>query len=446
MLSETTDLQNDVSLVEPEKTRQEIGLAKILTLGQSEEDTFFERQSKAILVFFVLFFSAFAAFALLDSGRSPFVHMLDWALILGSVVVLLVLWRTQSLAISFSIVCIVGLVLQYTLFMVVGNRGADLMMPLLVPLFAIIVAGPKKSQKWQAFVLLMVLSVPFVQPNLPQIDLEMFKSAENPAGSLFHAPFKQPVEFRPVILALAIYGMIYGMVYAAYAQMIHARKTVKRQRIALTESYAKSERLLLNILPASVVERLKENPDAMIADDLEDVVILFADIVDFTKTSADLPASEVVSLLNKVFSSFDNLVEASGLEKIKTSGDAYMVAAGIGEKSPDDIQRSADLALAMLRSVEDLNAIHRPKVAVRVGIHAGLATAGVVGSLKFYYDIWGDTVNLAPRLQTAAKPGSIRVSGTIHEALKSAYAFEQMGEAPLKGKGDVETFSLLAKA
>jgi len=423
-----------------------IGLAKLVTLGQSAEDTFFQRQSKAILVSFLVVFSGFASLALLDPGRPPFVHLLDSAVIVGSVGIMIVLWWTKSLPLAFSVVCSVGLGLLFLFFLMVGNRGADLMMPLVFPLLSVVIAGPRRSQKWFIAMLIMVGGLPFLQPHLPQTTLSFFESAENPTGSLFYAPFKEPLDFETVILAITTYCLIYGIVYAAYAQMIHARKKVKRQRVELAASYAKSEKLLLNILPASVVDRLKENPDAVIADDLEDVVILFADIVNFTETSADLPASEVVSLLNKVFSSFDDLVATAELEKIKTSGDAYMVAAGIGAKDPQDIARIADLALGMLASVQELNAIHRPKVAVRVGIHAGRATAGVVGSLKFYYDIWGDTVNMAARLQTAAEPGSIRVSGTVREALGQDYRFENRGKTALKGKGDLETFSLLHKA
>ena len=422
-----------------------IGLARLITLGQAPEDTFFERQSKAILVSFLVVFSGFASLALLDAGRPPFVHLLDTCVIIGSVGVMLVLWRTKSLHIAFTVVCSVGLGLLLLFFLMVGNRGADLMMPLVFPLLSVVVAGPRRSQKWFVGMLLMVAAIPFVQPHLPDTTWSFFENPENPTGSLFHAPFKEPLDFETVILALTTYCLIYGIVYAAYAQMIHARKMVKRQRVELAKSYAKSEKLLLNILPASVADRLKENPDAVIADDLDDVVILFADIVNFTETSADLPAGEVVSLLNKVFSSFDNLVAAANLEKIKTSGDAYMVAAGIGTPDPKDMEKIADLALNMLASVQQLNAIHRPKVAVRVGIHAGRATAGVVGSLKFYYDIWGDTVNLAARLQTAAEPGTIRVSETIAANLDQGYQFESRGKTPLKGKGELETFSLLQK-
>lgn len=430
---------------EPPGRRQAIGLATVITLGQTENDTFFQRQSKAIIVSFLIFFSGFATLALMDSGRPPFVHLMDAMVIIGSIAVIITLHITKNLNISFAVVCSVGLGLLFFFFLLVGNRGADLMMPVIFPLLSIVITGPGRSWKWIIVTVLMVISIPLLEPHLPATTWSGFVSDQNPTGSIFHAPFKEPIAVDDVILAVVCYLISYGIVYAAYAQMIHARKTVKRQRIELAKSYEKSERLLLNILPASVAQRLKENPDAMIADDLEDVVILFADIVDFTKTSADLPANEVVSLLNKVFSSFDLLVDSSGLEKIKTSGDAYMVAAGIGEKQMDDVERVADLALAMLGSVQKLNAVHRPKVAVRVGIHAGLATAGVVGTLKFYYDIWGDTVNLAARLQTAAKPGSIRVSDTIYEALKADYLFEKMGEAPIKGKGVVDTYALVGK-
>ncbi len=441
-----TQARPDSTIVRENSGNEAIGLAKLITLGQSDDDTFFERQSKAILVSFLTVFTGFAALALLDPGRPPYVHLLDTGVIIGSLGILLVLWRTKNLNLAFTVVCTVGLSLLFIFFLMVGNRGADLMMPLVFPLLSVVIAGPRRSQKWFIVTLLMVASIPFLQPYLPQTTWSGFQNAQNPTGTLFHAPFKAPVDFETIILALTTYCLIYGIVYAAYAQMIHARKLIKTQQVELSKSYAKSERLLLNILPASVAERLKENPEAVIADDLDDVVILFADIVNFTKTSADLPASEVVALLNKVFSTFDHLVAEAGLEKIKTSGDAYMVAAGIGGKRPDDVQRIADLALAMLDSVQNLNAIHRPKVAVRVGVHAGEATAGVVGSLKFYYDIWGDTVNLAARLQTAAKPGSIRVSETVHHALGAEYSFEDRGPTPLKGKGNLATYALLGRA
>ncbi len=420
-----------------------IGLAKLIRLGQTPSDTFFVRQSKAILVSFLIVFSGFAAFALLDQSRPPYVHILDATVVVCSIGVMIGLQVNKNLPLAFNLVCFLGLGLLFVFFLVVGNRGADLMMPLVFPLLSVVILGPRRSQKWFAGTLLLVLSVPFLQPYLPQLSWSAFASADNPSGSIFNAPFKEPLDFESVILALTTYCLIYGIVYAAYAQMIHARKIVKSQRMKLAESYEKSERLLLNILPASVAERLKENPDGVIADDLDDVVILFADIVNFTKTSANMPASEVVALLNKVFSSFDHLVEAAQLEKIKTTGDAYMVAAGIAGKEVNDIERVANLALGMLAAVNELNATHRPKVAVRVGMHVGKATAGVVGSLKFYYDIWGDTVNLAARLQSAAKPGTIRVSQPVFAALKADFEFTPIGATPLKGKGKPETFELI---
>jgi len=319
------------------------------------------------------------------------------------------------------------------------------MMPIIFPLLSVVIAGPRKSQKWMVLLIVMMFVALWINPKLPHTTMGFFVTEFNPTGSLFYSPIKQPLQTDNVILAIMISLIIYGIVYAAYAQMIHSRKIVKSQRVELAKSFEKSEKLLLNILPASVADRLRDDPNATIADDLDDVVILFADIVDFTKTSAKLPASEVVAFLNKVFSAFDELVANSGLEKIKTTGDAYMVAAGIAGASSDDLNKMADLSLDMLATLEHLNKTARPTVVVRIGLHTGLATAGVVGTLKFYYDIWGDTVNLASRLQGVANPNTILVSESVHKKLKNRYQFEARPKTALKGKGEVETFKLLGR-
>lgn len=427
----------------PRRNKDAIGLARLITLGQKPDDTFFERQSKAIITSFLIFFSVFAFIFILDPGRPPIVHMMDAAVITGSVFVLIVLYFTKSLRFAFNTVASVGLILIFLFYLMIGNRGADLMLPIIFPLLSVVIGGPRRSQKWIIILVAMMLFVLWLDPRLPQTTHSFFETEFNPTGSLFYSPIKQPLQHDNVYLAIIVSLIIYGMVYAAYAQMIHSRKIVKSQRIELVKSFEKSEKLLLNILPASVADRLRDDPKTTIADDLEDVVILFADIVDFTKTSANLPASEVVALLNKVFSAFDELVANAGMEKIKTTGDAYMVAAGIAESSAADLHKMADLSLDMLKMVDVLNADARPSVAVRIGLHSGLATAGVVGTLKFYYDIWGDTVNLAARLQGVANPNTICVSESVYEKLKDQYTFETLAKTELKGKGEVQTFKLL---
>ncbi|MBE1283207.1 MAG: HAMP domain-containing protein [Rhodobacteraceae bacterium] len=219
-------------------------------------------------------------------------------------------------------------------------------------------------------------------------------------------------------------------------------RKVESQRAELAVEHARSEALLYNLLPEKIAARLKQEPDKTIADSLPRVAILFADIVEFTPKAATLPAEELVNFLNKIFSAFDELAERHGLEKIKTIGDAYMVAAGVPSAVQDPVHRVADMALDMQRTIAEMSLDFPERLQVRIGLHAGPAVAGVIGNQKLFYDVWGETVNTASRMESLGEPGRIQVTQTAKDALGQNYQFAPRGKLEVKGVGHVETWWL----
>ncbi|WP_204105869.1 MULTISPECIES: adenylate/guanylate cyclase domain-containing protein [Spirulina sp. CCY15215] len=218
----------------------------------------------------------------------------------------------------------------------------------------------------------------------------------------------------------------------------------EKAEIALLEEQAKSERLLLNILPRAIAEQLKNKPE-LIAEKYENVTILFADLVDFTRFSSQVSPQEVVSFLNDVFSCFDRLSDLYQMEKIKTVGDAYMAVAGLPKPLENPAENAANLALAMLEAMEKLNAKNAYQFDLRIGLNSGDAIAGVIGEKKFVYDIWGDAVNTASRMESLGIPGKIQVSQRVYEQLKDKFTFEARGAIEVKGKGIMNVYFLVKK-
>ena len=213
---------------------------------------------------------------------------------------------------------------------------------------------------------------------------------------------------------------------------------------ALKVQQEQSEKLLLNILPKPIAERLKAQ-QSTIADSFADVSVLFADIVGFTELSARMSPTELVKRLNVIFSHFDQLAEKYGVEKIKTIGDAYMVVGGLPMPRDDHAEAIAQMALGMQAKIAKLSADTGEKLAIRVGINSGPVVAGVIGVSKFTYDLWGDTVNVAARMEATGNAGRIQVTDVTYELLKDKYLFERRGVIPVKGKGDMMTYWLLEK-
>jgi class 3 adenylate cyclase len=206
----------------------------------------------------------------------------------------------------------------------------------------------------------------------------------------------------------------------------------------------KSEQLLLSILPEPIAHRLKQG-EQNIADSFPEATVLFADIVGFTQVANILPPDELVELLNSIFSLFDKLLDKHGVEKIKTIGDAYLVAGGLPIPRPDHAEAIADMALDMQEAIvafcmDEMS--HDIFLNMRIGIHTGPVIAGIIGQQRFIYDIWGDTVNIASRMETAGLAGCIQTTESVYERLQHTFAFEPRGLMDVKGKGKMKTYFL----
>ncbi|MBY0286672.1 MAG: adenylate/guanylate cyclase domain-containing protein [Mycobacteriaceae bacterium] len=224
-----------------------------------------------------------------------------------------------------------------------------------------------------------------------------------------------------------------------------ALRELRRTRDAMETEYERSEQLLANILPASIAERLKDPSRNIIADKYDDASILFADIADYTKRASDTTPSDLVRFLDRLYTDLDLLVDMHGLEKVKTSGDSYMVVSGVPDPRPDHIEALACLALDMAEAVADLKDPNGRAVPLRIGLAAGPVVAGVVGARKFFYDVWGDAVNVASRMETTDVAGRIQVPHDVYERLNHAFVLEERGGVDIKGKGVMHTWYLVAR-
>ena len=221
--------------------------------------------------------------------------------------------------------------------------------------------------------------------------------------------------------------------------------TERRQsEVALQQARKRAELLLLNILPQPVAERLKRG-QRTIAESFEEVTVLFADLVDFTKFSTQTSPTQLVKILNEIFSKFDRLADKHRLEKIKTIGDAYMVVAGLPTPRKDHAQAIAVMALDMKEAIKQFNAENQQSFRLRIGINTGPVVAGVIGIKKFSYDLWGDTVNIASRMESLTLPDCIQVTAATYERLRDEYVFEERYPIHVKGKGEMITYLLTSK-
>jgi class 3 adenylate cyclase len=220
---------------------------------------------------------------------------------------------------------------------------------------------------------------------------------------------------------------------------------LRQAAIALQREQERAERLLLNILPEPIAERLK-NDQQSIAESFPDVTVLFADIVGFTQLAGHIPPTDLVNVLNRIFSAFDLLTERYGLEKIKTIGDAYMVVGGLPHHRPDHAEAIAAMALDMQAEIQRFNAEYQETFKIRIGINTGPVVAGVIGIKKFIYDLWGDTVNIASRMESQGIAGRIQVSEATYKHLQTKFLFGKRGTIEVKGKGEMTTYLLLGRA
>ena len=256
-----------------------------------------------------------------------------------------------------------------------------------------------------------------------------------------------PISTSLVFFALnfiAVATIIYMLLRQS---IIERRKTQEGLQLAhqqLQVEQDRSEKLLLNILPAPIAERLK-NSNQTIADGFADVTVMFADIVNFTQVAANMSPSQVFTMLNRIFSAFDELAEEYGLEKIKTIGDAYMIAGGLNDGQAKYTAAIADMASAMRDLLRNDFAVNASHLEIRIGIGTGPVIAGVVGKKKFIYDLWGDTVNIASRITSEGVPGMIQCDTTTYRRLRETFEFHEPQTIYLKGKGNMTVYRLVGR-
>ena len=257
-------------------------------------------------------------------------------------------------------------------------------------------------------------------------------------GEVLFTDVDVPMAFTSMMLALNVIGAgsVAFTLLAIFAKQRNAALT------ALRAEQERSEDLLLRVLPRPIAERLKGSHQT-IADQFVAASILFADVVDFTPLAQRLPPVDVVDFLDHLFSQFDSLVEQHGLEKVKTIGDCYMAVAGVPDPSPDHARKAALLALGMREVVASSAAAGWAGLELRIGINSGPVVAGVIGRKRFLYDLWGDAVNTASRMESHGTPGEIQITRATYELLKDEFECRRRGTIPIKGKGQMETWYLV---
>jgi class 3 adenylate cyclase len=224
-----------------------------------------------------------------------------------------------------------------------------------------------------------------------------------------------------------------------------ALRDTARAEAAVEAQYERSEALLANMLPASIADRLKEPGHGVIADKYDDASVLFADIAGFTERASSTAPADLVCFLDRLYGAFDALVDKHGLEKIKVSGDSYMVVSGVPRPRPDHVRALADFALEMSAVAAGMKDSHGVSVPLRIGLASGPVVAGVVGSRRFFYDVWGDAVNVASRMEATDSVGRIQVPHSAYERLKDEFVFQERGNVDVKGKGVMRTWYLVGR-
>jgi class 3 adenylate cyclase len=304
---------------------------------------------------------------------------------------------------------------------------------LLAPIGAILVIGVRESLAWfVAYILLVALS--------GSVDYYLADSQSTQTPQI---PLKTSMVFFALNF-IAVSTIVFLLLRFSIAEKQKAQARLLEAHERLQAEQERSERLLLNILPGPVAERLK-NSSQTIADGFADVTVMFADIVNFTQVAEGMSPNQVFSMLNRIFSSFDEMAERLGLEKIKTIGDAYMVAGGLDDGRDDYCNAIAEMAIEMRDLLHRDFAVNERHLEVRIGIGTGPVVAGVVGKKKFIYDLWGDTVNIASRITTEGVPGMVHVDATTYRRLRDHYEFSEAQTVQLKGKGSMTVYRMLSR-
>ena len=350
----------------------------------------------------------------------------------GSILSLLIFRWHKNFNIFRAIQLVLILLLPCLLHLSLGgfvSSSAVIIWSTLCPLGALAFHNTKAATYWFLLFLASMVAVFFLDNNLFSDETPLPDSVVN-------------ILFTLNITAVTF--LIFFLLRFFVNQNELVKEKLKQEQILLAAEREKSERLLLNILPESIAKRLKDG-EKVIANEHNEAAVLFADIVGFTGISGHLTPDMLVKNLNKIFTHFDNLAEEHGLEKIKTIGDSYMVASGLTELKKGHIKSMADFALAISGDIKNFSLDGRQKCDVRIGIHIGPVVAGVIGTKKFSYDIWGDAVNTASRMESSGETGKIQISQKFYEHIKDDYECQYRGQTEIKGKGLMDLYFLLKR-
>ncbi|MDP2143949.1 MAG: adenylate/guanylate cyclase domain-containing protein [Gallionella sp.] len=323
----------------------------------------------------------------------------------------------------------VPFVMQWSIGSSVTSSGV-MLWALLAPIGALVVSGWRDSVPW--FIAYIVMTV-----------ISGFFDYYLGGGGQSGIPMKT-IGFFFALNFAAMSSIMYFLVRHFVVEMDKIKIQLDLQHQLLAEEQKKSERVLLNVLPSSIAQRLKDH-QGLIADGYADVTVMFADLVNFTQLTESLSPEQMVSILNTIFSGFDELSEKYGVEKIKTIGDAYMVVGGLNREQSDYTRDIADLALEMREFMSNHPELTRFNLGIHTGIATGPVVAGVIGTKRFIYDLWGDTVNIASRLTDEAVQDVIQVDKTTYNRIRYGYAFEPPATINVKGKGEMVMYRLTAR-
>jgi class 3 adenylate cyclase len=264
---------------------------------------------------------------------------------------------------------------------------------------------------------------------------------------------KIDIEQKPFFYQMPLFWILFVIIFAGLIVLIILIKyrkykinqlkletMIKMKTVDLEIEKDRADSLLLNILPDHIAQNLKEDRNTRIAEKFDSVSVLFADLVGFTKIASSIDPNELVVCLNDLFSRFDDRVVLMGIEKIKTIGDCYMAISGIRDASENHALKMIEFARGLLQDVKEFNKTSKYQFDIRIGINSGEVVAGVIGKIKFIYDVWGDAVNIASRMESLSKPGFIHVSEYTYELTKNLVAYTQVETQNVKGKGEMKTY------
>lgn len=378
-----------------------------------------------MMVASMLWLAIYWSFGQRYSTLIPMVFLLSS---LGTIVFFL---KTRKLPVfclmQLSLFLFTPFVLQWSMGNFVNSSGVSLW-ALLAPVGAIVIVGTRESVPWfVAYIFMTAMSGMF------DYVLWDTKQTDQRTVAVFFA-----------LNFVSISAMVYVLLWYFSREKTKLRDAVDAQSQAVALEKDLSDRLLLNILPEPIAIRLKRQ-ETNIADGHADVTVMFADIVNFTHMSEEMSPNETVQLLNDIFSEFDTLAEKHNIEKIKTIGDAYMAAGGLRRGNTQYVDAMADMALQMQAFVSRYTAPNGEQMSLRVGLATGAVVAGVIGRRKFSYDLWGDTVNIASRMSSEARPGLIQVDAVTYRRLHNRYIFDEMQQIHVKGKGLMQVYNLLGR-